>query len=111
MRFRVTRHATEDSHIPDRRGESESLDRDQGLLPRTCTTRSTCTWCTSRGGREPGPYDAGRKDTVDLRPGEAVEVIARFGAYRGLCMFSTQPSLAPASAARAWSRARTSSGV
>jgi FtsP/CotA-like multicopper oxidase with cupredoxin domain len=41
----------------------------------------------SRGGREPGPYDAGRKDTVDLRPGEAVEVIARFDGYRGRYMF------------------------
>ncbi|PSK85049.1 spore coat protein A [Murinocardiopsis flavida] len=41
----------------------------------------------SRGGRAPGPYDAGRKDTVDLRPGEAVEVIARFDGYRGRYMF------------------------
>jgi len=41
----------------------------------------------SRGGREPGPYDAGLKDTVDLRPGEAVEVIARFDGYRGRYMF------------------------
>ncbi|MEV5891920.1 multicopper oxidase family protein [Nonomuraea fuscirosea] len=41
----------------------------------------------SRGGREPGPYDAGRKDTVDLRPGEAVEVITRFDGYRGRYMF------------------------
>jgi FtsP/CotA-like multicopper oxidase with cupredoxin domain len=41
----------------------------------------------SRGGHEPEPYDAGRKDTVDLRPGEAVEVIARFDGYRGRYMF------------------------
>jgi spore coat protein A len=41
----------------------------------------------SRGGHEPGPYDAGLKDTVDLRPGEAVEVIARFDGYRGRYMF------------------------
>ncbi|MEV0677343.1 multicopper oxidase family protein [Actinosynnema sp. NPDC050436] len=41
----------------------------------------------SRGGRAPGPHDVGRKDTVDLRPGEAVEVIARFDGYRGRYMF------------------------
>jgi spore coat protein A len=41
----------------------------------------------SRGGREPGPFDGGLKDTVDLRPGEAVEVIARFDGYRGRYMF------------------------
>ncbi|MFD2796646.1 multicopper oxidase domain-containing protein [Promicromonospora vindobonensis] len=41
----------------------------------------------SRGGHEPGPYDAGLKDTVDLRPGEAVEVIARFDGYRGRYMY------------------------
>jgi spore coat protein A len=41
----------------------------------------------SRGGHEPGPYDVGLKDTVDLRPGEAVEVIARFDGYRGRYMF------------------------
>lgn len=41
----------------------------------------------SRGGREPGPFDGGLKDTVDLRPGEAVEVITRFDGYRGRYMF------------------------
>jgi len=41
----------------------------------------------SRGGKAPSPQDAGRKDTVDLRPGEAVEVIARFDGYRGRYMF------------------------
>lgn len=41
----------------------------------------------SRGGRAPGPYDAGRKDTIDLRPGEAAEVITRFDGYRGRYMF------------------------
>ncbi|CCH32078.1 Spore coat protein [Saccharothrix espanaensis DSM 44229] len=41
----------------------------------------------SRGGRAPAPHDVGRKDTVDLRPGEAVEVIARFDGYRGRYMF------------------------
>jgi FtsP/CotA-like multicopper oxidase with cupredoxin domain len=37
----------------------------------------------SRNGRAPGPYDAGWKDTVDLRPAEAVEVAVRFTGYRG----------------------------
>ncbi|MEV4316138.1 multicopper oxidase family protein [Actinocrispum sp. NPDC049592] len=37
----------------------------------------------SRNGEEPGPYDAGWKDTVDLRPTELVSVIARFTGYRG----------------------------
>jgi spore coat protein A, manganese oxidase len=41
----------------------------------------------SRGGRPPGPFDGGLKDTVDLGPGEAVEVIARFDGYRGRYMF------------------------
>jgi spore coat protein A len=37
----------------------------------------------SRNGEQPGPYDAGWKDTVDLRPAEQVSVIARFTGYRG----------------------------
>ncbi|OZM70379.1 copper oxidase [Amycolatopsis antarctica] len=41
----------------------------------------------SRGGGPPGPHDAGPKDTVDLRPGESVELIARFDGYRGRYMF------------------------
>ncbi|MEV0051750.1 multicopper oxidase family protein [Saccharopolyspora shandongensis] len=41
----------------------------------------------SRGGRAPGPLDGGWKDTVDLGPGEAVEVIARFDGYRGRYVF------------------------
>jgi spore coat protein A len=134
MRFRVTRHATEDSHIPDRLAAIEPLDRAQATVTREFSFRGgrigdrhgwmidghpfspTRTnvrprlgdveiWrfvadvhhpihlhlvhfhVLSRGGREPGPYDAGRKDTVDLRPGEAVEVIARFDGYRGRYMF------------------------
>jgi spore coat protein A len=39
----------------------------------------------TRGGRQPGPYDAGWKDTIDLR-GEA-EIIARFTGYRGRYVF------------------------
>ena len=31
----------------------------------------------------PGPYDAGFKDVLDLRPSEQATVIARFGPYRG----------------------------
>jgi len=37
----------------------------------------------SRRGREPGPSDAGWKDTVDLRPVEVVEVAVRFTDHRG----------------------------
>ncbi|HXV92001.1 MAG TPA: multicopper oxidase domain-containing protein [Pseudonocardia sp.] len=40
-----------------------------------------------RGGRGPGPYDAGWKDTVDLRPGEVVEVAVRFTVHRGRFVF------------------------
>jgi spore coat protein A len=39
----------------------------------------------TRGGRRPGRYDAGWKDTVDLR-GEA-EIIARFTGHRGRYVF------------------------
>ncbi len=38
---------------------------------------------TGRGGHEPGPYDAGWKDTVDLRPAEHVDVAIRFTDYAG----------------------------
>ncbi|KAB2340173.1 multicopper oxidase family protein [Actinomadura rudentiformis] len=41
----------------------------------------------SRSGRRPLPHDAGLKDTVSLRPGEAVEIITRFDAYRGRYLF------------------------
>ncbi|MDX3234689.1 multicopper oxidase domain-containing protein [Streptomyces sp. ME03-5709C] len=37
----------------------------------------------SRNGRKPGAYDAGWKDTVDVRPAEAVEILTRFTDYRG----------------------------
>jgi spore coat protein A, manganese oxidase len=37
----------------------------------------------SRNAREPGPFDAGWKDTVDLRPAEAIEVAVRFTDYAG----------------------------
>ena len=37
----------------------------------------------SRNGRAPGPYDAGWKDTVDLRPAEYVDVAVRFTGFRG----------------------------
>ena len=36
-----------------------------------------------RGARGPGPSDAGWKDTVDVRPGEVVEVLVRFTDYAG----------------------------
>ncbi|MFF0298367.1 multicopper oxidase family protein [Kitasatospora sp. NPDC004614] len=41
----------------------------------------------SRGGRAPQPHDAGLKDTVSLRPGEAAEIITRFDGYRGRYLF------------------------
>jgi len=41
----------------------------------------------SRAGRPPGPLAAGLMDTVDLVPGEAVEVITRFEGYRGRYVF------------------------
>ncbi|MCE7010960.1 multicopper oxidase family protein [Kibdelosporangium philippinense] len=41
----------------------------------------------SRGTLPPGQFDGGIKDTVDLSPGEAVEVIARFDDYRGRFVF------------------------
>ncbi|WP_326846988.1 multicopper oxidase family protein [Streptomyces kaniharaensis] len=37
----------------------------------------------ARNGDDPGPYDAGWKDTVGLRPAEAVEVLVRFTDYAG----------------------------
>ena len=37
----------------------------------------------SRGGGKPGGYDAGWKDTVDIRPAEVVDVLVRFGAHKG----------------------------
>ena len=41
----------------------------------------------SRGGKQPLPHDAGLKDTVSLRPGEAAEIITRFDGYRGRYLF------------------------
>ncbi|MFE0330957.1 multicopper oxidase family protein [Streptomyces sp. NPDC003753] len=41
---------------------------------------------TARNGRSPGPYDAGWKDTVDLRPAESVEIVTRFTDYPGRYM-------------------------
>jgi len=37
----------------------------------------------SRNSSSPGRYDSGWKDTVDLRPAEAVEVVTRFTDYPG----------------------------
>ena len=37
----------------------------------------------SRGGRSPGPFDGGWKDTVDVRPAEHVDVAVRFTGYQG----------------------------
>jgi FtsP/CotA-like multicopper oxidase with cupredoxin domain len=35
----------------------------------------------------PGPYDAGWKDTVNLGPGQVVNILARFSGYRGRYVF------------------------
>ncbi|MFE4368966.1 multicopper oxidase family protein [Streptomyces sp. NPDC056835] len=40
----------------------------------------------SRNNRDPGAFDHGWKDTVDLRPAEAVEVVTRFTDYAGTFM-------------------------
>ncbi|GGT84779.1 multicopper oxidase family protein [Streptomyces violascens] len=40
----------------------------------------------SRGGKQPAASDAGWKDTVDVRPYEVVEVLARFDGYKGRYM-------------------------
>jgi len=40
----------------------------------------------SHSGR-PGPYDAGWKDTLDLGPGQAAEILVRFSGYRGRYVF------------------------
>ncbi|MGW4891661.1 multicopper oxidase family protein [Kitasatospora sp. NPDC004240] len=40
----------------------------------------------SRDGGDPGPYDAGWKDTVDLRPSETMEVLVRFTDHPGTYM-------------------------
>ncbi|WP_181780328.1 multicopper oxidase family protein [Pseudonocardia pini] len=37
----------------------------------------------ARDGRGPGPFDGGWKDTVDVRPGEIVDVAVRFSDYAG----------------------------
>ena len=41
----------------------------------------------SRNGQKSLPTDAGWKDTVDVRPGEIVRVLARFDGYRGKYVF------------------------
>ncbi|MFC4014934.1 multicopper oxidase domain-containing protein [Nonomuraea purpurea] len=41
----------------------------------------------SRGGKAPLPHDAGLKDTISLRPGEAAEIITRFDGYPGRYLF------------------------
>ncbi len=40
-----------------------------------------------RGGRAPGPHDAGWNDTIDLTPGETAEIIVRFDGYPGRYVF------------------------
>ena len=40
----------------------------------------------SRSGRDPDPWESGWKDTVDVRPYEAVEVLVKFAGHRGRYM-------------------------
>ena len=35
----------------------------------------------------PGPFDAGWKDTIDLRPGETANILVKFDGYRGRYVF------------------------
>jgi spore coat protein A len=41
----------------------------------------------SRGIGEPGPFDAGWKDTIDLRPAEEAAIAIHFDGYRGKFVF------------------------
>ncbi|WP_454856031.1 multicopper oxidase family protein [Promicromonospora soli] len=41
----------------------------------------------SRGIGDPGPFDAGWKDTIDLRPAEQVAIAVRFDGYPGKYVF------------------------
>ncbi|MEV6591737.1 multicopper oxidase family protein [Streptomyces acidicola] len=41
----------------------------------------------SRNQNDPGPYDSGWKDTIDLESGKEMEIIARFTGYRGRYVF------------------------
>lgn len=41
----------------------------------------------SRNGEGPGPYDAGWKDTIDLRPSEQGAILVRFTDYPGRFLF------------------------
>jgi FtsP/CotA-like multicopper oxidase with cupredoxin domain len=36
-----------------------------------------------RGGKEPGEYDVGWKDTIDIRPAEVVDVLVKFSSHKG----------------------------
>ncbi len=41
----------------------------------------------TRNGNAPGAYDAGWKDTIDLKSGEDAEIIVKFEGYRGRYVF------------------------
>ncbi|WP_285680453.1 multicopper oxidase domain-containing protein [Actinoplanes sp. NBRC 103695] len=41
----------------------------------------------ARGSGGPGPYDAGWKDTIDLRPGEQAKILIHFDGYPGKYVF------------------------
>jgi spore coat protein A len=40
-----------------------------------------------RNGKQPGPYDHGRKDTLDLYPAQSAEILVRFTDYAGRFVF------------------------
>jgi len=138
MRFHVARQARDDSAVPSRLAEVESLARSAATVTRrfifaqgaqgaggrpgtiwTVNGRpfdparadarpqlgATEIWQLSsnvhhpvhlhlahfqvltRGGKGPGPYDAGWKDTIDLRGDETAEIVARFTGFRGRYVF------------------------
>ncbi|MEW1585680.1 multicopper oxidase domain-containing protein [Micromonospora vinacea] len=41
----------------------------------------------ARGSGGPGPFDAGWKDTIDLRPGEQAKILIHFDGYQGTYVF------------------------
>ncbi|MFC3997697.1 multicopper oxidase family protein [Nocardiopsis sediminis] len=133
MRFRVVEEADDDTEIPDRLADFETLARADAVATRRVrfareaanpggggnlwtingetfdpdrvdfepALGSTEVWrittnvhhpvhlhlahfqVLSRDGGDPGPYDAGWKDTIDLRDGEEAEILVRFTGYPG----------------------------
>ncbi|APU14318.1 MULTISPECIES: multicopper oxidase family protein [Actinoalloteichus] len=134
MRFHVVREESDDSSIPDRLVEFETLDPATAVVERDFrfardridgermwtingepfdperidadpALGSVEIWrlrtnvhhpvhlhmahfqVLTRNDREPGPYDAGWKDTIDLAGGEEAEIIIRFAGHTGRYVF------------------------